>query len=73
MWSRARVTHVVHAIQTLASWLVVRVSLEFPSWEGAEMDVKLSANGVFTYLKEMGIPEEFCKVFEGRLLNVRAT
>ena len=34
------------------------------------MDVKLSANGVSTTLMEKGIPEEFCKVFEGTTLCV---
>ena len=34
------------------------------------MDVKLSVSGISAMLKGKGIPDEFCKVFEGEFIAV---
>ena len=34
------------------------------------MDVKLSVSGISAMLKEKGIPDEFCEVFEGEFIAV---
>ena len=36
----------------------------------SSMDVKLSVSGISAMLKGKGIPDEFCKVFEGEFIAV---